>query len=331
LRDGGWLSRRAAWVFVAAVTLVLTPVIGVISAASPAAALTGTTTSIFSSNSATGYGEFLGLYATVSPVSGSATPTGTVTFFDGTQAFGTASLDNTGFAFLGVSTQLAAGSHTITAQYNGDGTFASSVSNAVTEVINPQGTYGVILSTVNPAAAGDTTVLIAVVLPNNGVATPSGSVVFFVNGTSMGGILPLDSNGEAVLSWTPAAGQYQITFQYTSDSANWLNSTAPPLTEQVFVGTPPTTSVITPSNATALSGTAATLDATATNATSVEFVLFGGGYWNNVIGTATPTYYGWLYSWNTKTVATGSYVLLSEAFNSGGSAFSPAVNITVTN
>jgi YVTN family beta-propeller protein len=94
---------------------------------------------------------------------------------------------------------------------------------------------------------------------------------------------------------------------------------------------PPTTSVIIPSNGATLSGTAATLDAIASNATSVEFVLFGGGYWDHVIGTATPTYYGWLYSWNTKTVANGSYVLFSEAFNSGGSAFSPGVNITVTN
>ena len=44
-----------------------------------------------------------------------------------------------------------------------------------------------------------------------------------------------------------------------------------------------------------------------------------------------PTYYGWLYSWNTTTVPNGSYVLLSEAFGPGGSAFSTHVSITVTN
>jgi outer membrane protein assembly factor BamB len=96
---------------------------------------------------------------------------------------------------------------------------------------------------------------------------------------------------------------------------------------------PPTTSVIIPSNGATLSGTAATLDASASNATSVEFRLFGGSYGYNapVLCTATPTYYGWLCSWNTTTVTNGSYVLVSEAFNSGASAFSSGVSITVKN
>jgi hypothetical protein len=94
----------------------------------------------------------------------------------------------------------------------------------------------------------------------------------------------------------------------------------------------PTTSIIIPANGTTVSKTA-TLDATATNATSVQFLLFGGsyGYSGHLVGTATLTYYGWLYSWDTTTVPNGSYALLSEAFNSSGSAFSPGVNITVNN
>jgi hypothetical protein len=96
---------------------------------------------------------------------------------------------------------------------------------------------------------------------------------------------------------------------------------------------PPTTTMLVPSSGATLSGTAATLDATATNATSVQFWLLGGsyGYSGHLVGTATLTSYGWLYSWNTTTVANGSYALLSEAFNSGGSAFSPGVSITVAN
>ena len=71
----------------------------------------------------------------------------------------------------------------------------------------------------------------------------------------------------------------------------------------------PTTSVLIPSNGATLSGTAAILDASASNATSVQFWLFGGsyGYSGHLVGTATPTYYGWLYSWNTTTVPSGSY------------------------
>ena len=96
---------------------------------------------------------------------------------------------------------------------------------------------------------------------------------------------------------------------------------------------PPTTSVLIPSNGATLSGTAATLDASASNATSVEFWLFGGSYdySGHLVGTAAPTYYGWLYSWNTTTVPNGSYALLSEAFGPGGSAFSPHLSMTVKN
>ena len=96
---------------------------------------------------------------------------------------------------------------------------------------------------------------------------------------------------------------------------------------------PPTTSVLIPANGATLSGTAATLDASASNATSVEFWILGGsyGYTGKMIGTATLTLYGWVYSWNTTTVPNGSYALLSEAFNSAGTAFSSGVSITVKN
>ena len=62
------------------------------------------------------------------------------------------------------------------------------------------------------------------------------------------------------------------------------------------------------------------LDASASNATTVEFVLFGGSYGlsGHVVGTATPTLYGWLDSWNTTTVPNGSYVLVSYASGPGG-------------
>ena len=96
------------------------------------------------------------------------------------------------------------------------------------------------------------------------------------------------------------------------------------------VGDLPVTSVLVPSNGTTLSGSTY-LDASASNATSVEFRLFGGSYGYNapVLCTATLTYYGWLCSWNTTTVPNGSYALLSEAFGAGGSAFSSGVSITV--
>ena len=101
----------------------------------------------------------------------------------------------------------------------------------------------------------------------------------------------------------------------------------------ITINNPPTTSVLIPSNGAALSGTGAVLDAAASNATSVEFAIFGGSYGlsGHLVGTTTPTIYGWLDSWNTTTVPNGSYVLVSEASGPDGSAFSTGVSITVTN
>ena len=92
----------------------------------------------------------------------------------------------------------------------------------------------------------------------------------------------------------------------------------------------PSTSVLVPSSGATLSGSTY-LDASASNATNVEFMLFGGtyGYRAQVVCTATLTYYGWLCSWNTSFVPNGSYALLSYAFEAGGSAFSSGVSVTV--
>jgi hypothetical protein len=95
---------------------------------------------------------------------------------------------------------------------------------------------------------------------------------------------------------------------------------------------PPTTTVLVPSKGATLSGSTA-LDASASNATSVGFVLFGGSYGYNgqLLCTATLTYYGWVCSWNTTTVPDGSYVVVSGASGGGGSTFSAGVSITVHN
>ena len=94
----------------------------------------------------------------------------------------------------------------------------------------------------------------------------------------------------------------------------------------------PSTSVLVPPSGATLSGSTY-LDASASNATSVEFLLFGGtyGYSAPVVCTATPTYYGWICAWNTTTVPNGSYALVSEATGPGGSAFSSPISITVDN
>ena len=75
------------------------------------------------------------------------------------------------------------------------------------------------------------------------------------------------------------------------------------------------------------------LDASASNATSVTFLLFGGTYGFNppAICTATPTPFGWLCAWNSASVPNGNYTLVSLATNVAGYAASSGVAITVNN
>src|SRR6202008_4129514 len=85
-----------------------------------------TSTGVTSSANPSVFGQIVTFTATVSAaLPGAGSPTGTVTFKDGATALGTVSLN--GSAQAGVSTApLAAGSHTISAVYNGDSNFASS-------------------------------------------------------------------------------------------------------------------------------------------------------------------------------------------------------------
>jgi hypothetical protein len=64
----------------------------------------------------------------------SGIPTGSVNFLDGSASLGSATLDSTGTATLTLNT-LAAGSHSITAVYGGDGNFTGITSAALTETV----------------------------------------------------------------------------------------------------------------------------------------------------------------------------------------------------
>jgi hypothetical protein len=194
--------------------------------------------------------------------------------------------------------------------------------------------------------------------PATAAATPSTSILIPANGASVSGTTTLDATatnatgvafylfggsyygslvGSAapseygwIYEWSTTAvpnGSYELFSKATGSGGSAVSSGV-----DITVSNS-TTSILIPTNGATLSGSSATLDASASNATSVEFLLFGGiyGFAAPVICTATPTYYGWLCSWNTTTVANGSYALVSEVFNSGASAHSAPVGVTVKN
>jgi len=94
-----------------------------------------TTATVTSSVSSPTPFEAVTLTATIAAVSpGAGTPTGTVTFFDGTTSLGTGTLNSSGVATFAVSS-VPVGSYSITAQYGGDTNFTGSTSTAVTAVV----------------------------------------------------------------------------------------------------------------------------------------------------------------------------------------------------
>ena len=125
-------------------------------------------------------------------------------------------------------------------------------------------------------------------------------------------------------------GPFSNEASVSGSSSPPTTTTTVPTTTTTTVAHPLTTTVLIPSAGATLSGTTY-LDAAAPNATTVEYLLTGGSYSNQVIGTATPTYYGWLFDWDSTTVPNGTYTLRTEAFNSTGHAFSPSVSFRVNN
>lgn len=97
----------------------------------------------------------------------SATPAGSVTFYDGTTALGTAILSS-GTASYSTSS-LAVGSHTITAVYAGSAPYAASTSNAVIEVITSSFSLS-ISPTSRSAYTGESAAYTVTVTPDTGFA-----------------------------------------------------------------------------------------------------------------------------------------------------------------
>jgi uncharacterized protein YjbI with pentapeptide repeats len=221
--------------------------------------------------------------------------------------------------------------------------FASTVTCQVLDA-NGDVATGTFQVTVQPTTQYFTRVL----LPNPG-ATLTGQSVLDAGASDAPGVTKVQfelsggslsdqvivTAGPTIYGWlaqwnsaTVPNGTYSLQ-SVATDAANHSDTSAP---VSVVVSNVPATTVLIPSNGAALSGSTL-LDASASNATSVEFLLFGGSYGYNapVLCTATPTIYGWLCAWNTLTVPNGSYFLVSEALNAAGSAFSPGVGITTNN
>lgn len=130
------------------------------------------TTTLKASATSVPAGTSVTFTATVAGGSGSSgTPTGTVTFLDGSTKLGTGTLSSAVATYA--TSSLAAGSHSITAQYGGDTNFAASTSSAVTitvSAVTPSFSLGASPTSLSISAAGSSGTTTLTVTPAGGFA-----------------------------------------------------------------------------------------------------------------------------------------------------------------
>ncbi len=160
-----------------------------------------TTTALSSSLNPSNYGQRGTLMATVT--SAGPAPTGTVTFRNGSAMF-SRTLNASGVATL-TTAKFPLGANTLTATYNGNTSYAKSVSAAITQTVRQAAISMVLTSNSNPSAF-DTSVKFTAKLTSNGGLPTGQPVTFSYNGATLG-TANVDSIGVATFYTTTALPQ----------------------------------------------------------------------------------------------------------------------------
>lgn len=218
--------------------------------------------------------------------------TGTVTFKNGTAAFGTASVNNANVAsYPPLSNSgfvaFAPGSYNLTASYSGDASFtASSASTGgAFTIVKASTTTAASANPTTVATGGSTTVTATITSYANDGNNPSGSVAFSLGGTTLATATNLSTtysqSGNTVYAVTTAsasisasqlaAGSNSITATYSGD-ANYTSSNAS------LTVTGPSGTSGTPTIALTNSGNISVTAGATTGNTSTITVTPGGGF-----------------------------------------------------
>lgn len=160
---------------------------------------------------------------TATVTGGSGTPTGTVSFYNGSSKLsnllGTAALN--GGAAVFVTTFATADTQNIIAIYNGDDTYASS--QGVTTVTTAPNATATITSSANNVPVGTSPTYTATLNGNATLGSPAGTVQFFLDGVALGTpqkLTPGNKNTAtaSVTSRPLSAGSHFVTVRYVAAS-----------------------------------------------------------------------------------------------------------------
>jgi hypothetical protein len=184
----------------------------------------------FSANTSTSYSGYFYFGVAAAGVSGKGIATGTVSFsdtFNGTTTtLPSARLNSQGNALV-PETNLAVGSHTLTATYSGDPSFTGNTAPAVTVTVSKGQTQTILF--IPTGAPPSSAVTLQALVFANGVGGPTGTVQFVGGSTAIGS--PVKVIGQVATLTVPQLpnGPTSITAVYSGDS-NFNGSTSTPQT-----------------------------------------------------------------------------------------------------
>jgi hypothetical protein len=184
----------------------------------------GTTTLVTAMPTLSFYGDSVDLTATVTPDSGTSTPSGFVEFFAGTTSVGSQPVDQgtgSGNAAILFADNIPLGDNiSLTAVYSGDSNFLPITSTPVPITITLAPTVTSLAASPTSANPGDLVTLTATVTNVGVTLTPPGSADFY-DGTTLIGSAPISqATAEAVFTTTTlASGQHSLTAAYPGSTA----------------------------------------------------------------------------------------------------------------
>jgi large repetitive protein len=219
---------------------------GVFASTTLTVAPSASTTQISSSANPSASGQSVAFTATVAPQGAPGTATGTVTFSDGGTTLATQPLSG-GIATLS-SAALSVGSHSITANYNGDANNQAS-SATLTQVVSAAGTTTTVQSSSPISTYGQAVTFTATVTDiAPGSTPPEGTVIFTAGTNTLLGFAPVAADGTAsITTSTLPVGATTVNAYYSP--ANGATSASSGSVVQTVNQATPTVSV-TADNAT---------------------------------------------------------------------------------
>lgn len=273
------------------------------------------------------YGTLASISASVAPaVKGLATPTGTVQPMEAGIPAGAATPLTGGQATVSTST-LSAGTHNISLFYSGSGSYNSTSSNVVSQVILQADTTTAVTSSLNPSAFGQAVTFTANVTTAS-VGSMAGTVAFNDGATALCPSAQLNSGVAVCTISNLAQGSHAITAKYSGDT-NFLSSSAAVSPVQQ-VEKAQTGAVVSANSSSSSYGSPVTFTATLTSSSGSPFtapVTFFDG--TNSLGSSQPS--GGVAQLTTASLGGGQHSITAQygGDSNNGAGTSPFLAYTV--